>query len=236
MTTYKFLQYNTDSLRLGWDVLERQVEKADIILLQRFPKEEQKKLCNIIDRVFITDSVGPNQLSLVIGKTEKVSSIGSLETITLPSQQLITAIANPWQGCTALKGVIGSVNIISVLPCFPEITGEYPVLQEDSIKDVKFLLEKYKDSETIIAGDFHMAPNKEMDDMLKEYGFTSYLDNYDTFKSREGMMNLDRLISNFDIDISDIIVHNTDIDIEQGHFPISYTLNWDTAKTKKSRT
>ena len=80
-----------------------------------------------------------------------------------------------------------------------------------------------------------MAPNKEMDDMLKEYGFTSHLDNYDTFKSREGMMNLDRLISNFAIDISDIIVHNTDIDIEQGHFPISYTLNWDTAKTKKSR-
>ena len=42
MTSYKFLQYNTDALRLGWDTLEKASSGVDFLLLQRFPKEKQK--------------------------------------------------------------------------------------------------------------------------------------------------------------------------------------------------
>ena len=233
MTTYRILQYNTDDLRLGWDVFETSSNKADIMLLQRFPKKEYKELCNVANRAFLADSVRPNQLSLAICRSDKVNSMGGVETITLPSHQLVTSIGNPFQGSTALKIILGQVSIVSVLPCYPEQTGEYPVSEADLEKDIKFLLEMFKDTPTIVAGDFHTSPRHEsINKLINDNGFKSYLDSHKTFKTSDGqMINLDRLLCNFDVDISDIIVHNTDNDIQQGHFPITYTLSWDPNQT-----
>jgi len=229
MISYKFLQYNTDSLRLGWPILEKLAGQSDFLLLQRFPKDKQKELCNITGKAFLTESVTRKNLSLAIGRADGLSSVGGVETINLPSSQLVQAVGNEWQGCTALKGVYNNKLLVSVLPCYPELMGEFPITKEDNEKDIKFLLETFKDEPTIIAGDFHFGPeDNAINDLIKEYGFKSYLDGHKTFKTANGqMINLDKLLCNFSIDISDIIVHNVDNDIQQGHCPITYTLSWE---------
>lgn len=229
MISYKFLQYNTDSLRLGWPILEKLAGQSDFLLLQRFPKDKQKELCNITGKAFLTESVTHKNLSLAIGRADGLSSVGGVETISLPSSQLVQAVGNEWQGCTALKGMYNNKLLVSVLPCYPELMGEFPITKEDNEKDIKFLLETFKDEPTIIAGDFHFGPeDNAINELIKEYGFKSYLDGHKTFKTTSGqMINLDKLLCNFAIDISDVIVHNIDNDIQQGHFPITYTLSWE---------
>lgn len=147
----------------------------------------------------------------------------------LPSRQLVQAIGDKWQGCTALKGTYNSqVTLVSVLPCFPANVGEYPVTMEDSLKDIDYLLSNLKDSKTIIAGDLHWTPEiSEVNRLIEKHGFKSYLDGHKTFKNGSGQyINLDKLIANFDIEISDVKVY-TDDSITQGHFPITYTVSWD---------
>ena len=229
MTSYKFLQYNTDGLRLGWDVLEKLASDSDFLLLQRFPKDKQKELCEITGKVFTAESVSADSFGLVLARAEGLSSIGSVETMYLPSRQLVQAIGDKWQGCTALKGTYNSqVTLVSVLPCFPANVGEYPVTMEDSLKDIDYLLSNLKDSKTIIAGDLHWTPEiSEVNRLIEKHGFKSYLDGHKTFKNGSGQyINLDKLIANFDIDISDVKVY-TDDSITQGHFPITYTVSWD---------
>tara|TARA_B100001094_G_scaffold105383_1_gene101543 strand:+ start:977 stop:1684 length:708 start_codon:yes stop_codon:yes gene_type:complete len=230
MISYKFLQYNTDNLRLGWPILEQLAGQSDFLLLQRFPKDKQKELCNITGKAFLGESVTNKNLSLAIGRANGLSSVGGIETINLPSSQLVQAVGNEWQGCSALKGMYNNKLLVSALPCYPESIGEFPISKADNEKDIKFLLETFKDEPTIIAGDFHFSPeDNAINDLIEANGFKSYLDGHKTFKSSSNgqMMNLDKLLCNFPIDISDIIVHNTDIDIQQGHFPITYTLSWE---------
>lgn len=184
MTSYKFLQYNTDALRLGWDTLEKASSGVDFILLQRFPKDKQKQLCNIIDKAFLTESVNPGGMCLAIGRANGLSSIGGIETIHLPSTQLVQAIGDPWQGCNALKGTYNGTNLVSVLPCYPENVGEYPVTKSDNENDINSLLAVFEDEPTIILGDFHFGPSdKSINDLLEKYGFKSYLDGHKTFKN-----------------------------------------------------
>ena len=230
MTSYKFLQYNTDALRLGWDTLEKASSGVDFLLLQRFPKEKQKELCNIIGKAFLTESINPDGWCLAIGRADGLSSVGCIETIQLPSTQLIQAIGDPWQGCSALKGIYNGINLVSFLPCFPESVGEYPVTKADNENDIESLLSTLADTPSIIAGDFHFSPSdKNINDLLEKYGFKSYLDGHKTFKNPSGhMINLDKLVSNFEIEVSDIVVHTENMDkIAQGHFPITYTISWN---------
>lgn len=230
MTSYKFLQYNTDALRLGWDTLEKASSGVDFLLLQRFPKEKQKELCNIIGKAFLTESINPDGWCLAIGRADGLSSVGCIETIQLPSTQLIQAIGDPWQGCSALKGIYNGINLVSFLPCFPENVGEYPVTKADNENDIESLLSTLADTPSIIAGDFHFSPSdKNINDLLEKYGFKSYLDGHKTFKNPSGhMINLDKLVSNFEIEVSDIVVHTENMDkIAQGHFPITYTISWN---------
>ena len=230
MTSYKFLQYNTDALRLGWDTLEKASSGVDFLLLQRFPKEKQKELCNIIGKAFLTESINPDGWCLAIGRADGLSSVGCIETIQLPSTQLIQAVGDPWQGCSALKGIYNGINLVSFLPCFPENVGEYPVTKADNENDIESLLSTLADTPSIIAGDFHFSPSdKNINDLLEKYGFKSYLDGHKTFKNPSGhMINLDKLVSNFEIEVSDIVVHTENMDkIAQGHFPITYTISWN---------
>tara|TARA_B100000212_G_C27372071_1_gene533041 strand:+ start:1707 stop:2408 length:702 start_codon:yes stop_codon:yes gene_type:complete len=232
MTSYKFLQYNTDDLRLGWDVLEKLANDCDFFMLQRFPKNKQQALCEHSGKLFLTESVKQDDLCVVLGRAEGLSSIGSVETINLPSKQLVHAVGDRWQGCTAIKGTYNNqVTFVSVLPCFPESIGEYPVTMEDNLRDIDYLLGSLKDNKTIIAGDFHFSPETtRINEIIEKHGFKSYLDGHKTFKeSASGkLINLDKLLCNFTIDISEVIVHNTDTDIQQGHFPITYKLSWET--------
>lgn len=230
MTSYKFLQYNTDALRLGWDTLEKASSGVDFLLLQRFPKEKQKELCNITGKAFLTESINPDGWCLAIGRADGLSSVGCIETIQLPSTQLIQAVGDPWQGCSALKGIYNGINLVSFLPCFPENVGEYPVTKADNENDIESLLSTLADTPSIIAGDFHFSPSdKNINDLLEKYGFKSYLDGHKTFKNPSGhMINLDKLVSNFEIEVSDIVVHTENMDkIAQGHFPITYTISWN---------
>ena len=235
MNFHKFLQYNTDNLRLGWDLLEKVSSHAEYYLLQRFPKDKQKELCNVADRVHMTESVPPNfDLNLVVGRGPG-GTLGSIETIDLPSEQLIRAVGNPWQGCNALKCNVGVINLISMLPCFPENVGEFPVQESDLLKDVEYILSEMKNTPSIIAGDFHMDPNhKEINQLIGDYGFKSYLDSYPTFKTNSGkLINLDKMISNADIKVKDIKVHTENTkEISQGHYPITYEISWDSIKDK----
>tara|TARA_R100000455_G_C6264026_1_gene119285 strand:- start:123 stop:827 length:705 start_codon:yes stop_codon:yes gene_type:complete len=230
MTSYKFLQYNTDALRLGWDTLEKASSGVDFLLLQRFPKEKQKELCNITGKAFLTESINPDGWCLAIGRADGLSSVGCIETIQLPSTQLIQAVGDPWQGCSALKGIYNGINLVSFLPCFPENVGEYPVTKADNENDIESLLSTLADTPSIIAGDFHFSPSdKNINDLLEKYGFKSYLDGHKTFKNPNGhMINLDKLVSNFEIEVSDIVVHTEKMEeIAQGHFPITYTISWN---------
>ena len=236
MNSYKFLQYNTDNLRLGWDTLERVSSNVDFMLLQRFPKDKYKQLCNIIGKAFLTESVNPNGWCLAIGRANGLSSVSSIETIQLPSTQLIQAVGDPWQGCNALKGSYSGVNIVSALPCFPENVGEYPVSKADNENDIEHLLKTLKDEPTIIAGDFHFNPSDmKINELLEKYNFKSYIDGHKTFKNANGhMINLDKLVCNFDIEVSDVVVHADDMNtIEQGHFPITYTISWEVKNNEK---
>ena len=56
-------------------------------------------------------------MSLAIGRADGLSSVGGVETINLPSQ-LVQAVGNEWQGCTALKGLYNNIRLVSALPCF----------------------------------------------------------------------------------------------------------------------
>tara|TARA_B100001057_G_scaffold219876_1_gene220278 strand:+ start:8731 stop:9435 length:705 start_codon:yes stop_codon:yes gene_type:complete len=233
MTSYKFLQYNTDNLRLGWDALVKASNNVDFLLLQRFPRDKYKELCNITGKAFLTESINPDGWCLAIGRTDGMSSISGIETIQLPSTQLIHAIGDPWQGCNVLKGTYNNINLVSALPCFPASLGEFPVTKADNELDIEHILATFQDAPTIIAGDFHFSPSDmKINELLEKYNFKSYLDGHKTFKNpMSHMINLDKLVCNFEIEVSDIVVHADKMDsIEQGHFPITYTVTWDSKK------
>ena len=87
--------------------------------------------------MFTAESVSADSFGLVLARAEGLSSIGSVETMYLPSRQLVQAIGDKWQGCTALKGTYNSqVTLVSVLPCFPANVGEYPVTMEELVVNV----------------------------------------------------------------------------------------------------
>lgn len=228
MTKLKVLQCNTDNLRHGWEYLSPKVTSVDLLFLQRFPKEKRPELCDAIDgRVFMVQCCPPHDLCLAIGRSRHAPSFSSTETIVLPSAAHVMNMDDSFQGCTALKTSMGVTNVISFMPCYPISGVEYPITDTDRITDIAFLLEKFKDEPTIIAGDFHVDNTCETtNELLSKYGFKSYLDEYETFYTgNDNYINLDKLVSNIDISISDVNVHKVSTD--RGHFAISYELEFD---------
>ena len=228
MTSLKILQYNTDNLRHGWEYFTEHLAKADIAVLQRFPKQKKPILVELMSgcRAYMVESCPPLDLGLVIARNRHAPSFSGVESITLPNAQHVMAVGDAWQGCTALKTVVSGVNIVSFLPCYQTEGDEYPISFSQTRQDIKFLLEKFKDEPTVIMGDFHCPPNTAMvDDIIENNGFKSYLDKYATFRKvgTDQFFNLDKCISNTDISLSDVKVH--DVEDGVGHMAITYTLN-----------
>lgn len=228
MISLKILQYNTDNLRHGWDYFKKNLDKADLAVLQRFPRGKKSDLMDAMSgcRSYMVESCPPNDLCLAIARNKNVSSFSGIESITLPSAQHVIATGNAFQGCTALKTIVSGVNIISFLPCYAEAEGEFPISFIESKTDIKFLLEKFKNEPTIIFGDFHVNPNDEsVNNIIKSNKFKSYLDNHKTFRGHDGesFFNLDKCISNVDIELKNICID--DISDSVGHMAITYTLN-----------
>jgi hypothetical protein len=115
------------------------------------------------------------------------------------------------------------------LPCYPDRQDGGSIVGKDTLEDVEFILNKLQYTKAIISGDFHHVPGdfKELEDLIKQYGFTSYLDEHDTFfKGTKNQMNLDRMISN----IPNLIVDNIKVHKPfnpQNHVAISYDIKYD---------
>tara|TARA_R110000765_G_scaffold50159_1_gene101883 strand:- start:2 stop:451 length:450 start_codon:yes stop_codon:yes gene_type:complete len=147
-------------------------------------------------------------------------------TYALPSTKIVKADAHKFQGSKAICRKIGKIIFCSVLPCYP---NSGTIKKEDTLEDVRFLLNRLKHTRCIIAGDFHHVPGefKELEDLIKKNGFTSYLDEYDTFvhPSDSNTFNLDRMISNIpDLTVENIIVHQPDK--PSRHLAITYEVNY----------
>ena len=228
MTSLKILQYNTDNLRHGWDYFKNNLDKADLAVLQRFPRSRKGELMSLMTdcRAYMVESCPPLDLCLAIARNKNCSSFSSVESVTLPSAQHVMALGDMMQGCTALKVLIGGVNIVSFLPCYQTFGTEFDISVGDTKSDIKFLLEKFKDEPTVIMGDFHSDPKEDnINSVLKINGFKSYLDKYNTFRKHGTgeFFNLDKCISNIDISLSDVKVD--DVTDSVGHMAITYTLN-----------
>lgn len=228
MTSLKILQYNTDNLRHGWDYFTKNLEKSDVAVLQRFPKDKKAALMELMSgcRAYMVESCPPLNMGLAIARNRHAPTFSGVESITLPSAQHVMALGDSWQGCTALKTVISGVNIVSFLPCYPTVGTEFPLQEQDTKSDVRFLLEKFKDVPTIIMGDFHNDPGCQwINHTLDTYKFKSYLDKFKTFKTDETYINLDKCISNVKIELKNVMVDDSVDDI--GHRAITYTLDLD---------
>ena len=226
MKTLRILQCNTDNLRHGWDYLDKLLNTSDIALLQRFPRDMNPKLCDSMTggRTILISSLPPSgNLCIAIARRRSSSSFTGTEEISLPSKQHVIAEGDEWQGCMALRATISNIDYISFLPCYPTV-GEFPITDDVRLKDIEFILEKSKNTPTIIAGDFHVDEKCEKTNaLIKKYGFKSYLDNHATFTQGDRDFNLDKLISNVDISIENVIVYKEDV--ERGHHAIMYDLN-----------
>lgn len=226
MTSYKILQYNTDNLRHGWEYFTKNLAKADLALLQRFPRSRKGSLFDLMDncRSYMVESCPPHDLCLVVARNNNVSKFSGVESITLPSAMHVMALGEPSQGCTALKTVISGVNFISFLPCYSSPEGEYPISESETKTDIKFLLDRFENEPTIIFGDFHFSPHEHtVNDIIKRKGFKSHLDDVNTFNGHNlSFFNLDKCVSNIDIKLTDIAVDKVEGVV--GHMAITYTL------------
>lgn len=228
-----------DGLRRGMDYFRNAAKDADVFLLQRVPKEHKKEIESIIGaRSFMLESTPEvGNLCLAIAKTKNGHSFSNIKSVPLPSYDKVMKFGedDKFQGCTALRARLDGANIITFLPCYEQDNNESPYAIHDSDRksDIQFLLNLYKDRPTIIAGDFHTVPGDRRDfgttHILQQYNFKSYLDEYNTWHIPDHQnTNLDKLISNIDIDITDVIVYNKNIDTSiKGHLAISYTLEYD---------
>lgn len=227
--TIRILQCNTDNLRYGVEYITKLLPKSDLIFLQRFPKEYKEQLQAITgNRAFMLESCPPHEQCLAIAKTSPKLNFDNTESIVLPSHAVVTALGDAWQGCTALKTVVCGVNFINILPSYEVKIEEECIISDFYRKsDIEFVLNKYKDTPTVIIGDFHVKPNAESTNAsLTKFGFESFIDEAKSFKpcKDKEAFNLDKCISNIDITVDDIEVHDT-VYTERGHYAISYNLH-----------
>lgn len=226
LRTLRILQCNTDNLRYGYKYISSLAIEADLVFLQRFPKDKKSDLQNTLgQRVFMVESCPPHNLCLAIGRTVGSPNFDNTESIVLPSYEDVMKTDDAWQGCTALKTVINGVNFVNVLPAY-----ESDKMSDFNRKsDLSFLLKRFKDNPTIIFGDFHVKPNAvATNQCIESNGFKSYIDDAMSFKgcAEKPAFNLDKCISNIDITIDNITVHPVPTD--RGHFAITYNVTLPT--------
>jgi hypothetical protein len=225
---YRILQYNTDDFSHGSDYFSKVITDVDYALLQRLPIKNE--LSEIKD-IHLERSISGLSDSLYVGiaKLSKTSAFKSGTSYDLPSAKIVKKTGDKFQGSKAICTGVGRIILCSVLPCYPNGQDGGTITSKDTLEDVKFLLNKLKHTNCIIAGDFHheLGQSKELDNLIKDYGFTSYLDNYDTFvKPHNGdKINLDRMISNIrDLTVENIVVHQPDN--PSRHLAITYEVNY----------
>ena len=221
-------------MRHGEEYLCKVMRNADLMFLQRYPMDRLDVLHNEFDGKVKSNQTYPsNSLYNVSGRSRNISSFSNIDAVALPSSPQTSITGDKFQGSIGLAVTISNVNFVNVLPCYQCYqTHEYPITVEDTFSDIEFLLKKFSDTNTIMFGDFHISPKdsvfgKQLDDLFVKYKYKSYLDDFDTFKNSSGkVMNLDRCISNFNIEISDVCVH-TDVEpFEQGHYALRYELKY----------
>lgn len=228
--TIRILQCNTDNLRYGVDYITKLLPKADLLFLQRFPKEYKEKLTEASGhRVFMLESCPKGNLCLAIAKTTGLITFIDTEAIVLPSHDAVLESKDEWQGCTALRTVINGVNFINFLPAYElkNENGECAISDFYRKSDIDFLLKKFKDEPTVIIGDFHVKPNADSTNaLLQKFEFTSFIDDAKSFKpcKDKETFNLDKCISNIDITVDNVEVYDT-VYTERGHYAISYNLH-----------
>jgi hypothetical protein len=224
---HHILQYNTDDFNHGNDYFAKVITDVDYALLQRLPIKNQLFL---IKDIHLERSISGMTDSMYVGiaRLSKTSAFTSGVSYELPSARIVKRSGDIWQGSKAICTGVNRIILCSVLPCYPDNYPTGNILQKNTLEDVKYLLNKLKHTKCIIAGDFHHRPGdfKQLDDLIKDYGFTSYLDDHDTFVHPDGSkFNLDRMISNIPgLTVENIKVHRPDN--PDRHQAITYEINY----------
>lgn len=230
---YSILQYNTDDFNHGSDYFAKVTANVDYALLQRLPIKNELSL---IKEIHLERSIPGLPDSLYVGVarlSKKASPFNSGVSYDLPSDKIVRATNNKWQGSKAICTGVDRIVLCSILPCYPNADNlskenNSLIKRKDTLEDVRHLLNKLKHTKCIIAGDFHHRPGdfKQLDDLIKDYGFTSYLDDHDTFVHQSGYkFNLDRMISNIPgLTVDNIKVHQPDT--PDRHLAITYEVQY----------
>ena len=228
---HRILQFCTNDWLHGSDYFDEVTTDIDYALFQRLPIKNELSSSNIKE-IHLERSISNMRDSLYVGiaRLEGTSKFSSCVSFNLPSKDIVRATKNKFQGSKALCTGVGKVVLCSMLPCYPDRQDGGSIVGKDTLEDVEFILNKLQYTKTIITGDFHHVPGdfKELEDLIKQYGFTSYLDKHDTFiKPNNGdKMNLDRMISN----IPNLVVDNVKVHQPKHpktHLAISYDINFD---------
>ena len=224
---YRIVQHCTDDFLHGSDYFTQIIADADYGLFQRLPIKDE---LTTIKELHMERSIPGMQDSLYVGVarfdgSEKFQSCVSFD---LPSKDIVRATNDKFQGSKALCTGIGRIVFCSVLPCYPNRQEGGTIIGKDTIADVKYILNKLQYTKCIIAGDFHheLGQYKKLDDLIKDYGFTSYLDDHDTFVHPDGSkFNLDRMISNIrGLTVDHVVVHQPKH--PKNHLAISYEVQY----------
>ena len=228
--TIRILQCNTDNLRYGVDYITKLLPKVDLLFLQRYPKEHKETLTAASGhRVFMLESCPDGNLCLAIGKTTGLISFTDTEAIILPSHEAVSESNDEWQGCTALMTIINGVNFINFLLAYElkDNNNNCKLSAYYRKSDIEFILRKYKDTPTVVIGDFHVKPNADgTNTILQKFGFNSFIDDAKSFKACKDkeLINLDKCVSNIDITVDEIKVYDN-VYTERGHYAITYNLH-----------
>jgi len=225
---YSILQYNTDDFNHGSDYFAKVTANVDYALLQRLPIKNELSL---IKEIHLERSIPGLPDSLYVGVarlSKKASPFNSGVSYDLPSANIVRKTNHKFQGSKAICTGVDRIVLCSVLPCYPDKQDGGTIRGKDTLEDVRHLLNKLKHTKCIIAGDFHHTPGdfKQLDDLIKDYGFTSYLDDHDTFVHPDGSkFNLDRMISNIPgLTVDNIKVHQPDT--PDRHLAITYEVQY----------
>ena len=206
---HSILQYNTDDFNHGSDYFGEVTKDVDYALFQRLPIKNELSGPNIKE-IHLERSIPNARKSLYVGiaRFHCKSKFESCVSFNLPSKDIIRASGHNFQGSKALCTGIDKIVYCSVLPCYADNNNITPV---HTYEDIEFLLNKLQNTNCIIAGDFHTKPGDfpALDSLIKDAGFTSYLNDYDTFVHPHGnKFNLDRMISNIKgLTVENIKVH-----------------------------
>ena len=225
---YRILQYCTNDNFHGDDYFAKVTTDVDYALFQRLSIKNEIPLIKELHLERSTSDIS-DSLYVGVARFTDTYEFSSQVLYDLPSKYIVNATGNKFQGATALCTEVDKIVFCSVLPCYPNRQDGGTITSKDTLVDVEFLLSKLIHTKCIIAGDFHHKPGdyKELDELIKDYGFSSYLDGHDTFVNpqSEHKFNLDRMISNIPALIVDnVIVHQPDV--PSRHLAITYDMKF----------